>query len=544
MAYRQNMGLANQGYPTGRSPMALDLYSPTVALTQQMMKLKNKEFDLKKEQIDDSSKRITEALDFETIKGLGQEVQRKHLDRLSEFNDKWSEEYAGAETPGVLPEKKLQEMEFEKKLIEQDMATMRSKVNEFAKVQQLAIENMEQYQETGLSTFDPVQTAENLANYNDFIGDPSKSPMQMLVPRKKPVSEVINMEYGELIDDHSKRFFDREVDKVENGYVYFKDGNKKDLKNLKGAIVADMRLKGGAKHLGTKFSPEEVDAAIQSRIDLVTGIKGTVQQKQERAAPSSGKDYSKETANLNTFLEGVRKKNKTQLEMLKTKVGADSYSYQDETNSMVFYDVPSKEGAKPDILATIKLPEEGASEDEVRQWKIGLNSKYPLLKGREYSQDIVGDYSKEAELGEIKEPEAQSMVSLRGVVNISQDDWEKEADADQRKKVDKTARYLKKYLPEGASVSTATDGKKRRVIVKDADGKKTIYKLDQDSGGGGTIRDAYKGRKEFGEFVKSLEKKESKKVDPKADITEADYANLKVGDKYWYGGVEYTKNKK
>ena len=51
----------------------------------------------------------------------------------------------------------------------------------------------------------------------------------------------------------------------------------------------------------------------------------------------------------------------------------------------------------------------------------------------------------------------------------------------------------------------------------------------------------YGGRKEFGEFIASLDKEEVKKEDPKADVTEEAYGKLKSGDKYWHGGVEYTK---
>ena len=497
-------GIGNQGYPTGRTPFAMDLATPTYALTQRMVKQKQLELQGKKDEISQNVKSVLEGLDFEAVKGLGTEINQKHMQMLQEVEDKWSEKLQ--EKGGFLSSADRMELKADKDRVEQTNATLRSQVAAFASAQEQFIRDLNSPRgQMGMGVYDMEETTKNFANFKNFVGDPKKDPWQILVPRAKGVPEVVGYEFGELIDDIAKKYETRIKSATATSTLY-KKSNEQILEELAGNVVSSIERNPRFNKLAQRYGMEGVRQGVKDYIkNRHVSLFEEKRHSDYSGARRGDAEYDNNMYHMNVFLHGLMKKNPDTMEDLKTKLGGTDVHYDDKANEIVVSKINAKGEKYP--WRKIGLLPEDASLDQKRQWMVTNYKLFGLSEGkipRDFSQDLEPDENRIIDMPKMSKPESYSRKQVETVAGLNDERWDERED--QKDIVQAVKSRLEFLLPEKYEVEVDTEKSRRRVKVKDKDtGKTTIYKLDKDKGKNRWIAKSYKGRKDLVELMDKAE---------------------------------------
>lgn len=195
MAVRQNIGVGGL-YPTGRSPLVMDLSSPASAITQRMIKREEQRISQEKDYMTQSQQEILKALDFEVVQGLSDQIQLEHLKEVDSLQDKWASKYA--ESGGKLSINQLAELKKDQRGIEGKLGKMQADVKTFAFAQ-------EQLKNPRARDLWDEQSWINLKEYAQSGKIGSGGAIEILVPREPSFIEYIQGTYKQQLANLEKR---------------------------------------------------------------------------------------------------------------------------------------------------------------------------------------------------------------------------------------------------------------------------------------------------------------------------------------------------
>lgn len=177
------------GFPTGRSPMVLDLTGAANAISDRMIRQEKERLMMEKSEIAKNEAAILQSLQFETIQGLSDNVQREHLNNLSNLWDKWAGKFA--ENDGKLSMPDMAELMGDKRQVESRLATMKTDVDQIKEIREILI-HPEKYPD--------VDVNKTLENYRDYITNGkvgTGGAFNLIVEREKGSLELIQTYFPE-----------------------------------------------------------------------------------------------------------------------------------------------------------------------------------------------------------------------------------------------------------------------------------------------------------------------------------------------------------
>ncbi len=222
MAIRQNVGIGGL-YPTGRAPLAVDLATPTAAITQRMIKREEQRIAGEKEQISANQQAILKALDFETVQGLSDKIQTEHLENLNKVWNNWAEKFASKQ--GKLSFADLKELQDDKRKIESNLGKMQADVKTFAFAQnELSKPNARQLWDE--------QSWLNLKDYANQGKVGSGDAINILVPRQPSFMEYLQSTYKTQLAGLDKKISNRWIGVTDEGRVSAQKDNLDAANNM------------------------------------------------------------------------------------------------------------------------------------------------------------------------------------------------------------------------------------------------------------------------------------------------------------------------
>lgn len=429
------------GYPTGRSPLVLDLANPVYAMTQQMIKRKEQEVAGNKSQIAGNVQAVLDAMSFEKVKGLGKQVQEKHLQRLDELDTKWVERLS--EKDGMLSAKDLQELSFDKQSVEQDIANMKSDVEKIAQVSGWLAEDYAKNPDE--RSFDIEATALEMQKAREQIGQ-GINPFSMLVPRKITVDEAVENYFGKGLDTIADEL-SKNITSIKDGVITYKEGNRESLDALlereSANYTQDQRL--------GRYEQPQAKAGLKRALGRRVIDKVGFSQQGYRSG-SGDEKYSGAAHMANVILEGLRRGDVDIVSQVRKSGTVKEIKLDDKENA---YYITTNSG----VTKKINRPSEEDNEEQIRAFKTAMTPYLPMstkFLSSGFIGDIVADYTpymnpdtkwqkaKDWRYDWLKE-------SLEGTTQQKLTDL-KELNAPFVERVDNVVSHLKDVLKEGATV--------------------------------------------------------------------------------------------
>lgn len=442
------------GYPSTATPFAMDLATPIMAITQQMVKRRKEEIASDISQANENEARVLKALDFETVKGLSDKIQDDHIKALDELDSKWSGELA--KYRGKLPPTSIRDLERDKRNMVTDVANKKANVMAFLKLQEdLANPKAAEY-------MDVQGTADAMAKWvkDGRIGESTFGLMK-------------------LRQWNGAELFERDLGK----------GLKNILDNRDETVVVN-----GKVITTTKFTPEQIKADVFNQIDtmpynekqkeearqyaitqLPKNVVESVKYPPQPRSSGGKKEDVKKSILSNDVLERIGLHDENAIQSLKGKVFQDAYFDDNYVNP---------ETGKIESVAVIKKFDGGTVRIPVgsnkMDFKFAFNEQLPTflkLKASEIEEKVEP----------LTEPKVAIPYQIVEFEKIVSDQSKKYPNpdlpkADQSKPEnlitanEKTRRELKDILPENWTVEergfTWTKGlNKRDIVVKNESGE-------------------------------------------------------------------------
>lgn len=467
-------GYQSGGYPTGRAPLMMDLANPVYAITQQMIQQKQRDLASQKDQISQNLKNLLDTISFDTIKGLGQQVQKEHLKRLDDFSNKWTEKWASA--GGVLSGPQLHEQEMEKQAIESDMANMQSNVEKFANATNMLLQDYAKNGDTGV--FDFQGSLNNLSKFKDQIGS-GVDPYSLLAERKKPVDEAVETYFGKTFDTLAKNMGEDIAD-IRNGIVYFKKGNTIPLSQVinsrAGAFTGDRRLASYDKGELTTA----VENALKRRMTSAPGFEQQPGYLSYLNGQGKGSKYEGSLHYANSLLQGVLNKESSAVNALKKSGNVKDVQFDEVRNKYIITDMQDRK-------KEFDMPPKDASPDQIVEWKAALQPYLPIYAKdlpAGWQKDIVADYNPYMDKNRSKTPEPDvSLSEMEKTLTEPQSALDDMTTEKKKERFDKIKKSIEVIMKEGVKGS---EGQKsflgfkwatKDKIVIDQNGEKVTYDL-------------------------------------------------------------------
>lgn len=192
MTTRDGIG---SGYPTGRAPMAFDLSPVIAALTQQNIQAEKQRITEEKTTISENQANILKALDFETIAGLGEQVQLGHMKNVNDLTNKWAERFS--QNDGKLSFRDKAELKADQHKVEAKLLTMKTDVEQLKTIQDALTKK--QWDNALYPDMDLDATAKAVTEYLPYVG--KGQAMQTFKTRELMPYEVAYNIAPELIDN-------------------------------------------------------------------------------------------------------------------------------------------------------------------------------------------------------------------------------------------------------------------------------------------------------------------------------------------------------
>ena len=523
MALKQNIGTGGL-YPTGIAPQALDFTQTQQAISQALISQKKEEIKQKKDLMSESEKALLNALSFESVQGLSEKVQLDHLKRYEDFTSRWTEEYRKGD--GILSNPQQFQMLKEKRQLDKTTADLKYGVARTAEAQKEFTLHPELY--------DP-ETAVRLKNVIDNGLQGLPESYNILIPRQIPWTTYFDAQYKPEMESISKQF--------------------------NTSIAKDNSISGRLKAIkeNEQKASELYDLAVKRTPNIMKGVS------REEFIKTKGINYS--TESYNAALD-------------KTNRGGGSTK---DKNARDYTPTPFE--YKTDKYNIVQIPSDVAQADR--------NFFINKAKNKDTGEVIQLDQSKASLLGvdvdkgvillqgvgAQAEKGGKPLYSKDGVAvkSSTTKEWSGYTE-NELKSEDVQKRLLESSLPAG----TKADDIKDIDVAKNSDGSITISgELDLGyMGTKGALRGGWFGKNDTQPVevtLKTFNDPSAQAVfeaplgdnkpavavmfpkvkvrgvpledyvdragttSEKQNITEAEYAKLKPGDKYWFNGVEHIK---
>lgn len=248
MAVRQNIGVGGL-YPTGRSPLVLDLGSTASAISQRMIKREEQRIAQDKDYMSKSQQEILKALDFEVVQGLSDNIQLEHLKEVDGLTAKWAERYAAND--GKLNVQQLAELKKDQRGVEAKLGKMQEDVK------MVAFAQNELKKPTARQLWDD-QSWLNLKDYvtKGMVG--SGGAMEILVPREPSFIEHIQGTYKQQMANLEKRISMRmQGVNTEEGRIMATKDNLDAANNMWEALKQQPDVSAYVEKIGEESAKEQ-----------------------------------------------------------------------------------------------------------------------------------------------------------------------------------------------------------------------------------------------------------------------------------------------
>jgi len=179
------------GLPPTATPFSMDLATPIMAITQNMIKTRKAEIASDKTQISENEATILKALDFDVIKGMSDQLQQEHVKAVDELSNKWAQKFS--QYQGKLPPTELLNLKHDQRDMETDIESRKANVLAFAKLQEEIKTNP-----NFAKNFDIDATVANMKNWMDKgkIGEPGAA--FLAVPKQYTGAQITMRDYGDM----------------------------------------------------------------------------------------------------------------------------------------------------------------------------------------------------------------------------------------------------------------------------------------------------------------------------------------------------------
>jgi hypothetical protein len=191
--------LGGSPYPTGRSPLVLDLENKINAVTQQIIDNRKQEIREKNLEINKNEKLIIDALDFEPLAEAGEKWQLENAKEIEGFTDRWTkklyeQDYKLSTPDKIQLNKEKRDLERKRGVAETDIQTLAEIKKEIAKGEK--------------SAYDVNETAQKVKEYQEkgLVG--SGGAINLAVMKKIPFGATFKEKYEPMIKENAKTFIE------------------------------------------------------------------------------------------------------------------------------------------------------------------------------------------------------------------------------------------------------------------------------------------------------------------------------------------------
>ena len=377
-------------YPTGINPVAFDLSQTMGAITQQMIKTRQKQLAEQKSEVDANELAILKSLDFDTIKDLGDVEALKQAERLKTMTDKWVNRYK--ERGGLLSAVDKIELIKDRRDVEEKMNMAASDIAQLKFARDLILDPKNK------SIIDQQKSWQNYSDYikkglagsGGAINIIVKRPTQMGIEEYDKWDKEFASETGfekKAISTHA----------MDNGKVkeVYEHSNLPILQNKAKSIMNSPDFANLAEEVGFDRAFGILNSALGNhakkfayeQIVNKTGTSTTSKQQPFVSSffPGIAKNINEETAGirLNNLLDGLARGDKNSVETLKGFVKEGSVK---RSGNNISFTIPAKSINAMDTPVSVKLPDPKDKEG-MRIFKEKMISYLPSV----YTEGISGN---------------------------------------------------------------------------------------------------------------------------------------------------------
>lgn len=380
--------------------MVLDFNDTSRAISERLIKREQERISEEKDHIKESQKAILDAFSFEAVRGASEQMQLKHLENLNSVTDKWSK--VMADSGHKLNYKQMLELQKDKQSVEAMRMNMATNIKEFETAQKVLLEdhNAMIYDESSHEAFAQ-------AYKEGKMGDPEFSWLNILKPRQRGLSEYLDKE---LSPYKASALANIDV----RGYTISPDGtitwNENNERFLKSSFESMFSTPLGQRIYKSYGGTPEAKERMKNEYD--ESLKRDMQKEQfsyqaqrnfmQGAASSNAiaRKYGwsglndEQTANMthfNNFAEKVRQRDRATLEILKSRpipyIGTPLSVDIDDNGDIVITGKPGSDKIPPRIV--LPVPDENATEDQVKEFKMGLINLAPGFSGKQIPSNVA-----------------------------------------------------------------------------------------------------------------------------------------------------------
>ena len=180
------------GFPSAATPFSMDLATPIMAITQQMVRRRKDEIAADKTIVSDNEAMMLKALDFETVKGMSDKLQVEHVQAIDDLSTKWAGEFSKYQ--GKLPNTKKLELMHDQRAMETDVNNKKANVLAFTKLQTFMQEHPKEFD----ASFDREATIKNMSNWIDSGRVGADGAAFLAVPKQFTGSQITMRDYGDM----------------------------------------------------------------------------------------------------------------------------------------------------------------------------------------------------------------------------------------------------------------------------------------------------------------------------------------------------------
>lgn len=499
------------GLPQTVTPFAMDLSAPIMAITQRMVQTRRQEIADDRSEIAKNEKVLLDALDFEPIQGLSDQIQTEHIQAVEDLTNKWAGEMA--QVQGKLSPAKLLDLKRDQRKMEMDISNKKSDVVALAKLKE------EMAKEGGKIKDSYMDVNATAARVNDYIKAGkvgSGGASFLMVPRTYSGAEIYQARYGDQLEKLATMKDERITDA--NGNVIGTTESTPEDIRAKAYAMADNDT------TMTEVQKQQSKDYVEAR------LKSVLKEKyyQPRAVKASSGNAEIKAQGGNDMLDQAWKQSGNAEDLLVKSGAFQSAKWRFDKNEGWTLDAVKFDGTKASFPK--KLGEKG--------WKTALNDWLPT-SAKIKSADLI-----QTNLNTPRENEPTKTESLLG--------FERNVDNFNGTITDKTegevpvsdliVRQINNFFPQGWKASKSGwvtgEGKRGSINIVDPEGGNHNFNL-KNADERKALVEFYEDNSEEGQALKEL--KGEPKQNENSDVTQEEYAKLKTGDKYYYKGTEYTK---
>lgn len=504
-------------FPTGRSPLVLDIENNIQSVVQQRVENKKREIAEKRVRVTENEQSMLDALDAQSIEGVSDKVALEFGNELESLSKDWAKKFY--EKGGELNTQDKLELNKAKRNIETKLKSQAADIKAMADVQKELQIQATRPDKKGIYDFE--KTSKWLSEYSKSGKAGSGQFLNGVVFAQPEYGEDFKYKYN----DAFKKF-------EESTDTTIKVLNPKTGLVEEKTVTRDQQLDN---FIDSRPESEELKknpveyAAFKEQIKREHGLD----KREQKLDPGLQRQYNsglKEKAStdfLNDFVEGVARGQEDIIKQFKGMTHKEIGIISDagiEDGELYLFPASDKFEA-----ISFTLPK----EDDTPTAKLAFKRK--VLSGfNQVGNTDVGRKQLDAiqpEWGDNVATKPSMPISMQNVLTTLESSPKGMKKEYQKDVIDGIKKNFPNVTVERAPwIAGMKDNGVIRITEKGKEPKD--YDLTNE-----------KEREELSDWVVKNKDKgaEIEKPQGKQDITETEYAKLKTGDKYWFGGEEYTK---